>query len=233
MNRRMLAAMIAGVVAVTSVAACGTTAGTATIPGATTSPPGSSSGATAASPSDESGTLFDSSSVHSISVTFDQAAYDAMIETYQSSGEKEWISATVTIDGTVFENVGIKLKGNSSLGGLGGAGGPGGPPGFTDPDSDASSPSPSTAAPDTTAESPGTATPDSTATDAPDPTAEQPTEAQPQDGRVMNGAGGGVSEDEPEGLPWRIKLDKFVEGQNHQGETDIVVRGNNSETSLN
>ena len=43
----------------------------------------------------------------------------------------------------------------------------------------------------------------------------------------------GASADEPEGLPWRIKLDKFVEGQNYQGETDIVVRGNNSETSLN
>jgi spore coat protein CotH len=32
-----------------------------------------------------------------------------------STGDKEWISATVTIDGTTFENAGLRLKGNSSL----------------------------------------------------------------------------------------------------------------------
>ena len=62
--------------------------------------------------------LFDSSVVHTISVDFDQAEYDSMIDTFTSTGDKDWISATVTIDGTVYENVGLRLKGNSSLFGL-------------------------------------------------------------------------------------------------------------------
>ena len=41
-----------------------------------------------------------------------------MIDTYQESGEKDWIEATVTIDGTTFEQVGLRLKGNSSLRGV-------------------------------------------------------------------------------------------------------------------
>ncbi|RIJ70050.1 hypothetical protein D1871_20200 [Nakamurella silvestris] len=47
------------------------------------------------------------------------------------------------------------------------------------------------------------------------------------------GPGGDISADEPEGLPWRIRLDKYVTGQNYQGQTDLVVRGGSSETSLN
>ena len=38
------------------------------------------------------------------------------------------------------------------------------------------------------------------------------------------------SADEPEDLPWLIRLDEFVEGQDHQGYEDIVVRSNGSET---
>lgn len=62
--------------------------------------------------------LFDSSGVHDVALDFEQAAYDAMIETYRSNGEKEWIEATVTIDGQTYERAGIRLKGNSSLRGL-------------------------------------------------------------------------------------------------------------------
>lgn len=62
--------------------------------------------------------LFDSSVVHDIQIEFDQGAYDAMIETYETDGDKDWIEATVTIDGTTFETVGLRLKGNSSLFGL-------------------------------------------------------------------------------------------------------------------
>ena len=60
------------------------------------------------------GTL-DSSEVHEISVEFDEADYEAMIETYSSTNEKDWIEATVTIDGATYEQAGIRLKGNSSL----------------------------------------------------------------------------------------------------------------------
>jgi spore coat protein CotH len=59
--------------------------------------------------------VWDSSFVHEIEVTFDEGEYAAMVETYSSTGDKEWIRATVTIDGTTFENAGLRLKGNSSL----------------------------------------------------------------------------------------------------------------------
>jgi spore coat protein CotH len=115
--------------------------------------------------------LFDSSVVHTISVSFAQEDYDAMIETYKSSGVKDWIEAAVTVDGTTYQNVGIRLKGNSSIRGL-------------------------------------------------------------KDGRT-GGPGGNVSAAVPEGLPWLIRLDKNVDGQNHNGITDLAVRSNNWKTSLN
>jgi len=34
-------------------------------------------------------------------------------------------------------------------------------------------------------------------------------------------------------MPWIIRLDKFVDGQNYEGETQLVVRANSTETALN
>ncbi|MGZ5410485.1 MAG: hypothetical protein ACXWDJ_10865, partial [Aeromicrobium sp.] len=53
--------------------------------------------------------LFDATIVHDVSITFDQAAYEEMIATYQSTGEKAWIEANVVIDGSTHERVGIRL----------------------------------------------------------------------------------------------------------------------------
>lgn len=106
------------------------------------------------------GSVFDDSSIHEFSVEVDQAEYEAMIATYLDNGDKDWISGTVTIDGQVFENVGLKLKGNSSLRGV-------------------------------------------------------------------------SADSDPTALPWRIRLDKYVDDQNLDGYSDFVVRANNSETSLN
>jgi spore coat protein CotH len=106
--------------------------------------------------------LFDSSVVHTISVDFDQTDYDAMIDTFTSTGDKEWISATVTIDGAVYENVGLRLKGNSSLFGLTSA-----------------------------------------------------------------------TSGNPEDLPWLIRLNEFVDGEDHQDYEEIVIRSNSTETALN
>jgi spore coat protein CotH len=117
--------------------------------------------------------VFDSTFVHAISVAFDEDDYAALIETYATTGEKEWIEATVVIDGVTFERVGMRLKGNSSLFGL--------------LEDSGGRPGPST----------------------------------------------NVSAEEPESLPWLIRLDKYVEGQNYGGVFDLVVRSNNSETSLN
>ncbi|MFT4282341.1 CotH kinase family protein [Microbacterium sp.] len=125
----------------------------------------SESSATVASSLDAA--LWDSSTVHSISIDYDADEYTDMIDTYLSTGEKEWISATVVIDGQTFSDVGLKLKGNSSLRGL-----------STDADAD-------------------------------------------------------LSSQNPQDLPWIIRLDKFVDGQNLEGTTELVVRGNSSQTSLN
>ncbi|MEV8253656.1 CotH kinase family protein [Rhodoglobus sp. NPDC076762] len=108
----------------------------------------------------DSGTFFDAAVVHSIEIDVDSAAVDAMLQTYLDSGDKEWVEATVVVDGTTYEQVGIKLKGNSSLRGV---------------------------------------------------TADTPIEE----------------------LPWRIRLDKFVDGQSIEGVTDVVVRSNVTETSIN
>lgn len=75
----------------------------------------------------DNGTFLNPAIVHTLAVTFDQTDYEAMIDTYSSTGDKEWISASVTIDGTTYDEVGLRLKGNSSLMGLrsGGNGGGG------------------------------------------------------------------------------------------------------------
>jgi spore coat protein CotH len=64
--------------------------------------------------------LFDPSVVHTIEVTFDPAEYKAAMEAFTQEGEKEYIEADVVIDGTLVEQVGIRLKGNSTLFGLAG-----------------------------------------------------------------------------------------------------------------
>ena len=62
--------------------------------------------------------LFDDGLVHEIEFTYDLAAYERMIQIYQAQGIKNFIEATVTIDGTAVASVGIRLKGNSTLGSL-------------------------------------------------------------------------------------------------------------------
>ncbi len=106
--------------------------------------------------------LYDDSRVHDIDVTFDKAAYDEMVAAYASNRDKDWIEATVTIDGVAVEKVGMRLKGNSSL-------------------------------------------------------------------RSVSTSGG----TQPQSLPWLIRFDKYVDGQTYQGHTDLVIRGNNSKTSIN
>jgi spore coat protein CotH len=195
----MFRAPLAGVVAAIALtAACSPTPGHADTTsdgsaGATPSSSGETVGSTsstastsvptveesAASP--DEATLFDERVVHDIAVSYDQADYDAMIDAYVETGEKEWIEASVTIDGVVHQRVGLRLKGNSTLSGLGGGRFPG---------------------------------------------ADQP----PSGGL---GPAGSATADEPESLPWLIRLDEFVEGQDHQGYEDIVIRSNRSATSLN
>jgi spore coat protein CotH len=136
----------------------------------------------------EAPALFDSSTVHDIGVTFDTGAYDAMIATFRETGEKDWIDATITIDGLTYTDAAMRLKGNSSLMSLRGRGGMRGP-----------------VAPD----------------------------ADPSSAPAGPGPMGTASAEEPEGLPWLIRLDRNVDGQNHQGYVDLVIRSNGSSTALN
>jgi spore coat protein CotH len=157
-------------------------------------------------------TFLDSTVVHDISVTFDQEMYDAMIETFRSSRDKEWIEATVTIDGSTYEKAGMRLKGNSSLGGLGGGPEGEGPDGFFTIDG-----TPVSELPAEIFQGEGT-----------------PEVVPPEGGLFrMNEGGGGATAETPERLPWLISLDRYVEDQNHNGLKELVIRSNRSETSLN
>ncbi|MDR7253176.1 spore coat protein CotH [Nocardioides sp. BE266] len=62
--------------------------------------------------------VWDADTVHDISIEVDDDAVAAMVDTYQESGEKEWVEATVTIDGETYLKAGLRLKGNSSLRGV-------------------------------------------------------------------------------------------------------------------
>lgn len=62
--------------------------------------------------------VWDASAVHEFSIDVDEDALAGMIDTYQQTQEKEWIEATVTIDGTTYRRAGLRLKGNSSLRGV-------------------------------------------------------------------------------------------------------------------
>ncbi|MBD8078390.1 CotH kinase family protein [Cellulosimicrobium arenosum] len=179
---------------------------------------GTSTGASAGS------AFFDTSAVHSIDVEYSEDDYQAMLDTYADSGDKDWIHATVTIDGSTYKGVGLRLKGNSSLRGLGGeGGGPGaqGAPGTDGGDDDAAADDDSTAGDDGAAGNDG-ATGDGDA--AGDGAAR---------GTMRDERDGTASADSPEGLPWLIRLDKYVDDQQHDGRADFVVRGNNTESSLN
>lgn len=233
-------ARLAGVlVAIALTAACSSTdQADATDQTGTTEPEPSSAGAvTTAAPSngsvetvDEERTLFDAGVVHDIEVSYDQADYEAMIDAYVETGEKEWIEATVTIDGVTYGQVGLRLKGNSSLSGLGG-GFPGGgrPPGAAT-GSAVDEDTTSTSEPDGTGSTAPTTSESASATTSEDGAAENGSTGQ-RDGGF--GPAGGATAEEPESLPWLIRLDEFVEGQDHQGYEDIVIRSNSSATSLN
>lgn len=85
----------------------------------TSAPTVSTTGVTAAAVDVAEGSgVWDSDEVHEISVDLDEDAFAAMVDTYQETDEKEWLEATVTIDGETFERAGIRLKGNSSLRGV-------------------------------------------------------------------------------------------------------------------
>ena len=47
--------------------------------------------------------FFDASRVGTVALEVDPDAYTAMVTTYRQTGEKQWLHASVTIDGTRYE----------------------------------------------------------------------------------------------------------------------------------
>lgn len=110
MNQLIAARIARRIAAVTSLALVG---GSLTACAATATPEATTTTRTTVDASDS--TFWDEGVVHDISIDLADADYQALITAYLQTGEKEWATASVTIDGTAFDNVGIKLKGNSTL----------------------------------------------------------------------------------------------------------------------
>lgn len=113
-QKRIATAALGSVAVVVLVAGCSSAVST----DAATSVPTDASSEVSTSAVVSGQGFWDQSVVHSLSISYEQDDYDALIAAYIDTGEKEWIEATVVIDGATFENVGLKLKGNSSLKGL-------------------------------------------------------------------------------------------------------------------
>ncbi|SNT64631.1 Spore coat protein CotH [Asanoa hainanensis] len=62
--------------------------------------------------------LFDATKAHEITLTFRADDYQRLLDEYFEEGEKSFLEADVTVDGTALPSVGIRLKGNSTLSGL-------------------------------------------------------------------------------------------------------------------
>nr|WP_241480411.1 CotH kinase family protein [Nocardiopsis halotolerans] len=176
------------------------------------------------------GDLFDGGE-HTIEVTFNEAEYADMMETFREEGEKEFISADIIIDGTVVDDVGLRLKGNSTLMSLRGdgtgAGGAGMPGGGTQGGEAAQRQGEAAQAQQERAQQQEQTRRD-TATE----------EGAAEDGGMGGGFGPGavtLSEDEPERLPWLISFEEFVPGRAYQGHTEIALRPatSTSDTALN
>jgi spore coat protein CotH len=147
--------------------------------------------------------LFDAGVPHSMTLTFRDPDYQRLLDDFWKDGEKSWLEADLTIDGTRVPSVGIRLKGNSTLAGLtrDGQSRPGGfgqgrPGGGQAPQPDSSGPS---------GGFPGGG-------------------AQPGGGGPGGFGRASLKAEEPETLPWLIRFDEFVEGRRYQGHREIALR---------
>ncbi|WP_427918807.1 CotH kinase family protein [Streptomyces sp. cg40] len=140
--------------------------------------------------------MYDTSVSHSVLLDYNQTEFDKMMKEFREDGTKEYIEADLTIDGVYLEDVGIRLKGNSTLMSLrgGGQGMPGG----------------------------GRDVPDGGAQSAPGQLQGAGTGGMTAG---MGGITQyNLSEKKPEELPWLIKIDEYVEGRAYQGEREISLR---------
>lgn len=181
--------------------------------------------------------LFDTSVEHTVSVDITDEEYNEMITEYENNGDKVWVTADVTIDGTTISDVAVRLKGNSTLMGLRGDNG-GGPPGRTDEqageapadatgDADGDAAAAPAEATDSAAPADGTADAATGAEGTADAaTGEGATEG-PGEGGMGGGMGGmmsSVSADDPTSLPLLLDFSRNTDGRAYQGLTQLSVR---------
>lgn len=65
--------------------------------------------------STETSSFFNTNKVHEISIEAEAQDVEDLLAAYETDQSKKWITATATIDGTTFSNIGLRLKGNSTL----------------------------------------------------------------------------------------------------------------------
>lgn len=170
--------------------------------------------------------LFDPSISHSVSISIDAGDYQTLKDSFQNENVKESVPADITIDGTLISDVGIRLKGNSTLGTLGSGDGAMAGRGGT---------APSSSAPEgATAEgaAPEEAAPEGTAPEGAAPEGVAPPEGGVPDAAARGGGMGGamgafgepLSFDAPEDLPFLIDFAEYSEGRAYQGHTTLSLR---------
>ncbi|MER5753900.1 CotH kinase family protein [Streptomyces sp. NPDC002088] len=154
--------------------------------------------------------LYDTSVSHTIQLTYQQTDFNKMMKEFKDDGTKDYIEADLTIDGVYLNDVGIRLKGNSTLSSLRGKSGgfPGGAGGAQ------GAPAGATGGQGQKADGAAAAA------------------------GGMGGMGGivqfNLSAKKPEELPWLVKIDEYVEGRAYQGEREISLRpGSNSQVPVN
>ncbi len=98
------------------------TSGASTSDAATGATTGTTTGSAGTGTPTAGTTLFADGAAHEVSIEWDEAAYADMIAAYGADGSKEWIQADITIDGTLVSDIGVRLKGNSTLRSLSGDG---------------------------------------------------------------------------------------------------------------
>ncbi|MVZ90001.1 spore coat protein CotH [Microbacter sp. ANSKLAB05] len=155
--------------------------------------------------------LFDPDVAHEIHLEIDDVEYAEMIDAFERNGDKNWVTADLTIDGEFINDVAVRLKGNSTLMGLrgedagpggqgrGGAGpGDGGPPAMPE------------------------------GMELPEGMPPMPENAElpegPPGGMAVPGMDAGISADDPASLPLLISFDENYEGRAYQGMTELSVR---------
>ncbi|MEH6820685.1 MAG: CotH kinase family protein [Dietzia psychralcaliphila] len=166
--------------------------------------------------------LFDDEVAHQIHLEIDDIEYAEMIDAFERNGDKDWVTADMTIDGVFLNDVAVRLKGNSTLMGLRGEGpggeGPGaegggrqpGPPGMGQGEGMPELPE-------------GFEPPEMPAGMPELPEGFEPPEM-PAGMPTMPGMDAGISADDPASLPLLISIDKNYPGRAYQGMTELSVR---------